>query len=187
MPPNELEKIGMSNKYPKPPKQELIARMNDGLTQFLAFIDEFSEEQMLEPKDAVGWNVRDHITHLAAWAEGIAALMRREDRWAAMGISEEIAQSHAFDQMNEAIVVQHRHLSPLEARSWLVAAHERVVAALAPLTDADLELTYDRFVAPFTSDGGRPVWNYVAGNSFGHYQEHTTWIGEIMDQPDKKI
>jgi len=172
----------MSDKYPKPPKQELIAKMNGGLAQFLAFIDKFSEAQMLEPKDAVGWNVRDHITHLAAWAEGIAALLRREDRWAVMGLENPDDDEHDFDAMNAQIVVQHRHLSPVEARSWLIAAHERVLAALAPLSEADLELAYDRFVAPFTKDGGRPVWNYVAGNTFGHYQEHTDWIAEIVEQ-----
>ena len=174
----------MSNKYPKLSKKELVAKMNEGLAQFLTFIDELSEEQMLEPKDVVGWNVRDHLTHLAAWAEGIVALLCREDRWAAMGLTMEnfSGNEHDFDAINEQIVVQHRHLSPLEARAWLVAAHERVVAALVPLTEADLELAYDRFVAPFTSNGGRPVWSYVAGNTFGHYREHTDWIDKIFDR-----
>ena len=174
----------MSSKYPELSKQELVASMNDGLAQFLTFIGELSEEQMLEPKDAAGWNVRDHLMHLAAWADGIAALLRREDRWAAMGLTIEnpYDNEHDFDTMNEQIVVQHRHLSPAEARDWLVAAHERVAKAIAPLSEADLALTYNRFVAPFTSDGGRPVWGYVAGNTFGHYQEHTSWIREIVEQ-----
>ncbi len=165
-------------------KQELVASMNDGLAQFLAFIGELSEEQMLEPKDVVGWNVRDHLTHLAAWADGIAALLRRENRWAVMGLALEnpIYSEIDFDALNEQIVVQHRHLSPTEARDWLVAAHEQVIAAVTTLSEADLKLPYNRFVAPFTSDGGKPVWNYVASNTFGHYQEHTSWIEEIVGQ-----
>ncbi len=181
MPPNELEKIRLSNKYPKLTKQELIAKMNEGLAQFLAFIDEFSEEQMLEPKDAVGWNVRDHITHLAAWAEGIVALLRREDRWTAMGLENPDDDEPDFDAMNAQIVVQHRHKSPAEARRWLVAAHDQAVSALEQLSTADLELPYGRFVPPFTSDEGKPVWGYVAGNTFGHYREHILWIKEFVD------
>jgi hypothetical protein len=171
----------MSENYPKLSKKELVAKMNDGLAKFLAFIDEFSEEQMLDPKDTVGWNVRDHITHLAAWAEGIAALLGHEDRWAAMGLEILDDDEHDLDAMNAQIMVQHRHLSPSEAREMLVAAHERAVAALAPLSEADLERPYGRFVLPFTSDKGKPVWGYVAGNTFCHYREHIPWIKEFVD------
>ena len=172
----------MSEKYPKPTKQELIARMNDGLAQFLAFIDQFSEEQLLNPTDAVGWNGRDHITHLAVWTEGITALLYREDRWAAMGLTMDHFGDDEpdFDAMNAQIVIQHRHLSHTEAREWLVAAHEQAVAALEPLAEAELLLPYDRFVAPFTGDGGRPIWSYVAGITFGHYKQHTPWIEAIV-------
>lgn len=172
----------MTKKYPTPTRQELIARIHDGLAQFLTVIDQFSEEQMRTVKDAVGWNGRDHLTHLAVWAEGIAALLRREDRWAAMGLKMENPDDDEpdFDMMNEQIVVQHRHLSPAEARTWLIAANEAVVAALKALPEAELELAYDRFVAPFTGDGGRPIWGYVAGNTFGHCLEHAEWIEAIV-------
>lgn len=170
----------MSSRYPKPTKQELITKMNDGLAHFLALIDEFSEEQLLEPTDAVGWNARDHIVHMAVWADGVAALLRREDRWEAMGISAELGQSGDFDRMNEVIAVQHRHLSPVEARDWLVAAHERLVAAMEPLDDAGLELPYERFVPPFSGDGGRPIVGYIIGDTYEHYQEHAPWIQAII-------
>ncbi|WP_420629997.1 ClbS/DfsB family four-helix bundle protein [Candidatus Leptofilum sp.] len=174
----------MSTKYPKPSKSELIAKMNEGLDHFLAFINQFSEAQLLELKDAVGWNGRDHITHLAAWVEGIGALLRREDRWAAMGLAGQILSNGQsdYDAMNAQIADQQSHLSPAEAREGLIAAHERTVAAVDQLDEADLLLPYGRFVAPFTEDSGKPVWNYVAGNSFGHYNQHTPWIKAIVNQ-----
>ena len=58
-----------------------------GLAQFLVFIDQFTEEQLMVPKDAAGWNGRDHITHLAAWLKGIVALLNHQDRWAAVGVT----------------------------------------------------------------------------------------------------
>lgn len=178
----------MSQKYPTPTKEELIARMDDGLDHFLTFIAQFSEEQLLEPTDAVGWNGRDHITHLAAWAEGIAAHLHREDRWAAMGLSLDNPQGDNldYDTMNEEIAEQHRQMPPAEAQAWLVAAHKRAVAAVEPLTEDDLTLPYDRYVVPFTGDGGRPVWNYVAGNTFGHYQQHTPWIAALVERSSVK-
>ena len=160
----------------QPTKQELIAQMNEGLHEFLAFLDQYSDTQLLDLKDHVGWNARDHLTHLAAWADGIAALLRHEDRWTAMGITEELGESHDFDKINEVIMAQHSHLSPQEARRWVVNAHEALVAAMAPLSDADLLLPYERFVPPFTGDGGSPIIAYIKADTYEHYQEHHTWI-----------
>lgn len=170
----------MSDADAKLDKQTLITRMNEGLSDFLAFLDQFSEAQLLEPTDAAGWNARDHITHLAVWADGVAALLRHEDRWAAMGISEALGESHDFDAMNEAIVVQHRHLSPQEARRWLVNAHEQLVAAMEPLDDDGLQLSYERFVPPFTVDDGSPIVSYIKADTYEHYEEHAPWIEALI-------
>ncbi|MBK8905683.1 MAG: ClbS/DfsB family four-helix bundle protein [Anaerolineaceae bacterium] len=170
----------MSDADSKLDKQTLITRMNEGLRDFLAFLDQYSAEQLLEPKDAVGWNARDHITHLAVWADGVAALLRHEDRWAAMGISEALGESHDFDAMNAAIVVQHRHLSPQEARRWLVIAHEQLVAAMVPLDDDGLLLSYERFVPPFTGDGGSPIVAFIKADTYEHYEEHAPWIEKLI-------
>lgn len=55
-------------------KELLRKRMDEGLEQFLQVIDRLSEEQMTARTESAGWNRRDHLTHLAAWADGIAAL-----------------------------------------------------------------------------------------------------------------
>ncbi len=170
----------MSEKSDSLTKNELIGRMNDGLAEFLRFLDQFSEVQLLEPTDAVGWNGRDHIVHMAVWADGVAALLRREDRWEAMGISEALGQSDDFERMNEVIAEQHRQLPPAEARRWLVVAHEQLVAAMGPLTDADLLLPYERFVPPFSGDGGSPIKNPIIGDTYAHYEEHMPWIAAII-------
>jgi hypothetical protein len=175
----------MSDEIATAIKQELIAHMNEGLSQFSAFLDQYSAEQLEGLTDAVGWNARDHITHLAAWADGIAALLRREDRWAAVGISKELGESQDYDQMNEAneaIAEQHRHLSSAEACRWLVAAHEGLVAAMEPLEDADLLLRYERFVPPFTGDEGSPIMAYIKGDTYEHYREHGRWIEEFIPE-----
>ncbi|WP_420645369.1 ClbS/DfsB family four-helix bundle protein [Candidatus Leptofilum sp.] len=170
----------MSDTTNQPTKSEFITRMNDGLTKFSAFLNQFSAEQLMEPTDTVGWNARDHIVHMAVWADGIAALLSRKDRWDAMGISAELGESGDFDRINEAIAVQHRHLSAVEARSWLLAAHERLVTAMEPLDNAGLQLPYERFVPPFSGDGGSPVLSYIIGDSYEHYQEHMPWIEAII-------
>jgi hypothetical protein len=168
----------MSESYPVRTKQEVRERMDKGLAQFLATIDSLSDGQMLGPTDAVGWNVRDHLTHLAVWADGIAALLRREDRWAAMGLVMENPEGDEpdYDMLNAQIVERHRHLSPAEARAWLIAAHQRVADAVEALEESELSAPYERFVSPYTGDWGHPIAEYVLGNTEDHYDEHTPWL-----------
>jgi hypothetical protein len=159
---------------------EMRERLATGLARFLAEIDMLDERQLTEPRDAAGWNVRDHLLHLAAWAGGIAALLRREDRWASMGIADPGPGEIDYDTVNEQIVAPLRRLSVVEARARLVAADEAVREAVAALSDDELELPYGRYVPPFTGDEGHPVGAYIAGNTFGHYQEHLGWIRGIV-------
>lgn len=157
---------------------ELRAAMERGLADLLAALDGLSDERQLGPRDEAGWNVRDHVVHMAVWADGVAALLHREDRWAAMGLTIEDGEADDidYDLLNEQIANRHRGLAPAEARAWLVAAHGRLAEAVAGVGDAGLGLPYERYVAPFTGDGGSPVAEYIAGNSYDHYDEHTPWI-----------
>jgi hypothetical protein len=171
------------SEQPTPTKGELRGQMDAGLAAFLAALDGLDADQLDGPRDAAGWTVRDHLVHLAIWAEGIAALLRREDRWAAMGLAMDNPASDDldYDALNEAIRQQHLGMTPAEARAWVVAAHDRVASALDGPGDDELKLPYDRFVAPFTADTGHPIWGYVAGNTFDHYQEHLPWLSSIAE------
>jgi hypothetical protein len=166
--------------------QALRARMDQGLAHFLAALDRLSDDQITGPTDAAGWTVRDHLTHLAVWADGVAALLRREDRWAAMGAAPDLTSGGPgdefdYDAINAVIAARHHDLSAAEARALIVAAHGRLAAALERLQDADLAAPYERFVAPFSGDAGRPIAEYIAGNSYDHYEEHLAWLLAIVE------
>ncbi|MBL8162006.1 MAG: maleylpyruvate isomerase N-terminal domain-containing protein, partial [Anaerolineae bacterium] len=45
-------------------KAEVLHNMDDGWQSFEAYLRTLSDEQMTVPKDAVGWTVKDHLTHL---------------------------------------------------------------------------------------------------------------------------
>lgn len=168
-----------------PGKVELRAAMDEALAEFLAFLDGFSHEEMVTPTDAAGWTVRDRMTHCAAWAEGIAALLHREARWAAMGLDIDGYDDLDLDACNEQIAVDNRHLSPTQARAWLVDAHGRVAAAVDAMPEEELAAPYGRFVAPFPQDAeGVPVVAYIIGNTVEHYDEHRPWIAAIVESFD---
>lgn len=162
-------------------KDEMHSRMQQGLSQLLDVLDLFSDDQMLSPRDSVGWNIRDHVTHLTVWAEGIAALLRREDRWKAMGLAiDDSADELDYDSVNAQIAEAHKHVSPAQARASLIAAHQQVLSAMEALTEEDLAAPYERFVAPYTGHQGQPVTEYILGNTADHYDEHTAWMRAIV-------
>lgn len=168
---------------------ELSARMDTALARLLGYTDTLTEAQQLEPTDAAGWNVRDHIAHLVVWAAGITALLRRADRWAAMGIGApgkddgEQEPDAYYDRSNAQIRLQHTHESPAQARAALLTAHAAVIAAVEALPFAELSMPYDHFVTPFTGDTGYPALSYIAGNGYEHYDEHLPWIRAIVERP----
>lgn len=172
----------MSEQKTPPTMAELRAQMDAGLSSFLAALDRLDASQLVGPVDAVGWTVRDHLVHLAVWADGIATLLRREDRWASMGLANPGSGERDYDAMNETIRRQHVRRTPAEAREWLVAAHQRIATALEGMSDADLAAPYERYAPPFTGDSGDPIWRYVAGDTFEHYAEHLPWMQAIVER-----
>jgi hypothetical protein len=161
-------------------RSEIEGRMETGLREFLDVIDQMSDEEMTGPVDSNGWNVRDHLTHLAVWADGIAALVQRQDRWVAMGLAmSEPDKEPEYDTMNADIVTKHRQLTPQQARDWLIEAHQSVAEAVKALPDEELGWPYDRFVSPFNGDRGEPISEYILGNTEDHYDEHTPWVRAI--------
>ena len=175
----------MAEEQVKYTKSALRKRMDESLADFLSELDRLTQEQMTGPKDAVGWNVRDHLMHLVAWMDGITALLRRENRWAAMGLKGEPAQPLDFDVINAEIADQHRHLTPADARARLIDSHRRMVAAMEALDESELYAPYDRFVPPFTGNKGRLIVQYILGDNADHYEEHLPWIREIIENQGK--
>ncbi len=159
--------------------------MDNGLAAFLTELDRLSDAQMTEPKDKAGWNVRDHLSHLTAWMDGITALLQRENRWAAMGLQGEPERPLDFDTINAEIAGQHRHETPAEARARLVESHRRITAAMEALDEEALYAPYDRFVPPFTGNDGRPIVDYILGDSVDHYEEHLVFIRAIIESERK--
>lgn len=161
----------------------LIKELHASLPALLEQLDRFSDAQMLGPTDAAGWTVRDHLTHLAVWAEGIVALLRGESRWTAMGLElQDSADTRPdYDHLNEIIAQAHRHVTPSDARAWLIKAHANVVESVSKLQDADLVKPYGAFSTPKLAALDGPIADYVYGNTVDHYAEHLPWMLAIVE------
>jgi hypothetical protein len=163
-----------------PTVAELRRLMDEGLGRLLTTVDQLDPARIEDSTDAQGWSAEDHLAHLAIWVDGIAALLRTENRWAAMGldITDADRDSLGADGINDLVVDRHRDLTPAQARAWLMEAHSRLGKAVESLSDDDLMRPYGSFTTP-PDDKGHPIFGYVVGNTFEHYDEHLPWIVAI--------
>src|SRR5438876_657542 len=79
--------------------KELLKRMQDGWNNFQAYLKTLSDDQMTKPVDDVGWTVKDHLVHLAACEDGIAALMSGNSGWERMNVDQATWDAGDFDKI----------------------------------------------------------------------------------------
>lgn len=160
-------------------KTELLERMEAERLALAATINRLSEAECLRP-DAHGWSIKDHLAHLAAWEMGIAALLRRQPRWAAMGLAETVLADADKETVNNHLYQLHHNRSLAEVRAYFEDVHQQMVAVLTILSDEDLYKPYAHYDPGETSSNvNRPVLGWIIGNTYEHYAEHKSWIEGI--------
>lgn len=131
--------------------------------------------QKLEFKGNERWAVKDHLAHIATWELSLLGLLNGEDRRTAMGVPD---AGEETDELNEAIWLKHRHESAEEVLGFWRKSHEALMHRLGELSDADLRRSYNHYQPndPRDPNDDRPAVEWVAGNTYEHYDEHAGWI-----------
>lgn len=164
----------------RPDKPLLLKRYSAARDALHAFINSLTEAQLTRATDAAGWTVKDHLAHLAAWQDGVTALLQRKPRWAAMGLSASEAASNDHDAYNAALQKRHSKLGAPAVLRMLADADRRFLRALQPLSTAELHQAYDHFARIQPIADARPVYGWVEGNSWHHFDEHLPWMRQIV-------
>jgi hypothetical protein len=169
----------MSSPSPPPTKANLLKMIRHSRMELEDVIAPISNTQLETIADPAGWTLKDHLAHLAVWESGVAALLRRESRYLAMGIGELVLHHGDFDTVNEVIRAQMEGLSAAEVRRMSTQAHTAILSGLASWSDEELMRPYNEFQPEKVAEGDtRPVFGLVAGNTFGHYAEHLEMMRE---------
>ncbi len=164
---------------PRYSRNELVERIHQSYNALEEVLASLSPEQLAAP-DPSGWAVKDHLIHLSAWENGITALLNRQDRYAAMQVPEAGSRKMGFDEINDLIYQRNAHLSAKEALEAFRSAHRQMIQTLNGLSDEDLYKPYAAYLTDGSTEPGQPVMNWIAGNTFGHYDEHLRYILELL-------
>ncbi len=162
-------------------KAELLERIERARASLDEVIDGLSDGQLSAPGPDGAWSVKDHLAHLAAWEQGIAALLQRRPRYGAMQLDEKTYLSTDADGLNAIIYQQNKGRSLGEVRAAFRQAQRELLAALGGLTDTDLSKTYSHYQPDEPGeDSGAPIVSWIAGNTYKHYDEHRAWITALV-------
>lgn len=161
-------------------KANLLGLMEREWNKLQTFIGGLSDEQLTQLTDSAGWTIKDHLMHLVSWQEGVRAILTGKSRIEAMQLDQATWEA-GWERINDALQQKHRDMPLAEVKAALNRSYEGTVAAINSLeTDEDLLRPYRDF-APETSHDD-PVISWIAGNTFGHIEEHLPWLQAIVDQ-----
>lgn len=151
-----------------------IAKGWDALHVCLAAL---TDEQITGPTDAAGWTVKDHMIHLPVWEMGLLALLDGKPEYEAMGV-DKATWDAGVDATNTLIQQQYRDMPLAEVREMMQSIHVLVIARVAAMSDDDLMRPYRDYQPDIEEDN--PIYGWIVGNTFGHYDEHIPWIQAIV-------
>lgn len=159
-------------------KADLLRELEQGWADFHTYIASLTPEQLIMPRDAAGWSIKDHLVHLAMWQNGVSALLEQqgEPRWAGMGIDAKTWDLE-LDDLNAAMQQKYRDLPLDEGLARLREAYERMHHIVVALPEDALFMPYTHYDPTMPRDN--PIIDWVVGDSYEHYAEHRPWIEAI--------
>jgi len=156
-------------------KAALLDNIQTGYSQFETLLAPLSEEQMTSPTVNGPWSIKDNIAHLTVWQGYLLEQLQgiidgKEPPEFMPGLTTE-------DEINERVYQENRDRSLAEVLAAFRASYQRVLTTVQSLSEEALNAP-----SPW-SKSGNPIWPFIAGNTYGHYEEHGNiirrWLGRL--------
>jgi hypothetical protein len=163
-------------------KQKLIDSTTTAWNTLVTYIDGLAVEQWTEPRDAAGWSVKDHVSHVTQWDRAVIEALRNQvPMRETLGISETAWSAGSFDPMNEEI----RHLADTEGVDRVKADRDATWTELVALMDelSEEQLGQSGAMAGLAVGTGplvEPVLQVLMDYWGAHYAEHLQDIQAIV-------
>lgn len=150
-------------------KEELIAALTQTRERFLEVLKTLPDEAMVEPGVVGEWSVKDVLAHISRWEAELVKLL-----WQArQGVrpTTQLNSSEPYDEVN-ARWQQEDQSRPLERiLQDFHGVRSQTIRRLEAFTDQELNDPQR-----FSWLGGKPLWSWVASDSFEHEAEHLEQI-----------
>ena len=152
-------------------KSEFIDKLRQEHSDWEALLTEAGAARMTLPGAAGFWCLKDIVAHVSAYEQWLV------DLFAAVKCGElpppSVLNDPDLDMRNAVMYAANKDTPVDQVRADSRAVFARLVAALEDLPEEQLVNEKDTawYIEPFWKEA-LPVWEAVAGDSYGHYHEH---------------
>jgi len=154
-------------------KVALLEKMNCGFAAFQTLLAVLGEAQMTTVEVNGSWSIKDVLTHLTAWQRAMVDRLQaavRNEKPALMDLTDE-----EIDRLNEQFYQEGKSRPLAEVLTDFRTTYLQIVEIVQVLPWEDLADAHR-----FAWLNGTPLWRYVAGDTYEHYQEHIEPIQEFL-------
>lgn len=148
----------------------LRSRVETARQELLDAIDGLTPEQLLEPGVVGDWSVRDVLQHISLWEAELVRLLLHVDRGRRPG-GERFSGKIDVDALNARWHEETRHRPLQSVLDDFHGVRRQSLRWLDQLSDDDLTR-----VRPEAWLRGRPLWRWIAEETFEHDQEHAEQV-----------
>jgi hypothetical protein len=157
-------------------RAEILAQINQAHANLVAAFAGIPDDVMTTQPVVDWWTLKDVLGHVAMWQQ-VAIKFINEFQRGGVPTPLGFADDAALDAYNKRGAALRRDWSLARARAEFDASFRDLVAAIEPLSDANLN---QQLSAPWSE--GRNLAYLIAVNSYEHAPEHTEqivkWHGE---------
>jgi hypothetical protein len=168
-------------------KPEVLAAIRGAHTEMDALLAPLTSDRMIAPELENGWSVKDALAHIASWETMLMGWIGQSRRGETV---KRFIPGFTYDSPEQREPTMHRlndHLyeknkmRPLaEVRAEFNAAHEKMLNLVG-------ELSPEEIFEPgrFAWCGNYPLYDWISGDTWDHYAEHTESIQSWLNRKTK--
>jgi len=149
-------------------KSKLIEAIQNGYTLFKTLLAELDVEQMIQPGSIGKWSVKDTMAHILIHEQRMIQWMKERLRGGYPLLPQPYAMpDDELDRLNERIYQENHDRSLGDILHQLDQTHAEALTLVETSIEEDILDPYR-----FHLEGGEPLWEAIAANTFWHYEEH---------------
>jgi hypothetical protein len=160
-------------------RAELMHRVEEAWAALDHALVDLDAHQLSAAPAAGAWSIKDHLAHIAVWANSASALLSGKSRPEMMGIAASVWEAGSEAEINAAIEQAWREREATDVLTALRTAQAALRELIGAMSDDDLAMPYSHFQPDAEPYEPRPVVGWIAGNTYAHVADHLPAIAAI--------
>jgi hypothetical protein len=168
----------VKDKVIKMNKTAILSSLETSRSLMLELLEKFSHEQMVIPGVIGAWSMKDLLVHLTRWEAELIKLLwqaKRENQPTTLHFSQE-----STDAINERWFQESKNRDLNIVWQDFLTVRDQTIRRVKEFSDTELVKA-----GYFKWSQGKPLWEWIAADSYDHEAEHRENILAWQDNLDR--